>query len=383
VASIMYAIEVPDGAKPGDPIKVRLPDGVTVVKITVPEGAGPGTTLEFELPSEEASAPAKAPAPAPAPEKHDEEPTAVPARLHSEEKAKLTADGDLTNAVGEKIYVITLPAGVVPGKPIVAEIMDGSGATVLVPVPRGARAGRELLFRVQGGLEDEAAPKEKVYRKGSLKKVSPKSSALMIIWQTRWFELSEEKLLYWDVSKPDGVEKKGSVPVSQLVGVRMHQNDKYRFDLLLANKRLFQLKAPSEKERELWGQAMQKALVDAAAALSGGGKKPLEDMTQLSDAVDDAAMSIREDSGDLEEKEPEKKEEKEEDEEDEEEEEVEEIGQRTKSQFVKIDSKVDKAADPEPVGEIQAAAAAPVIETAVYMSRVERARLANAAKKAS
>ena len=48
-------------------------------------------------------------------------------------------------------------------------------------------------------------------------------------------------------------------------------------------------------------------------------------------------------------------------------------------QFVKIDSKVETPAE-EPAGEVQAAAAAPVIETAVYMSRVERARLANAAK---
>ena len=201
------------------------------MKITVPDGAGPGTTLEFELPSDD---PPPKPAPAPAPM---DENTAVPARLHSEEKAKLTAGSDLTNTTGEKIYVITLPQGVVPGKPIVAEIMDGSGATVLVPVPRGARPGRELLFRVQGGLEDENAPKTKVYRKGSLKKVSPKSMGNMVIWQTRWFELSDEALLYWDVSKPDGVEKKGSVPITQLIGVRMHRTDKLRFDLLLLNKR--------------------------------------------------------------------------------------------------------------------------------------------------
>eukprot|EP00966_Prymnesium_polylepis_P008040 185097-Prymnesium_polylepis.1 len=209
----MYAIEVPDGAKPGDPIKVRLPDGVTVVKITVPEGAGPGTTLEFELPSEEG---------APAPEKPKEdkpkaqEPQAVAARLHSEEKVKMS-DGvsDLTNTAPERIYVITLPEGVVPGKPIVAEIEGADGATVLVPVPRGAKAGRELLFRVQGGLEDDA-PKVKVYRKGSLKKISPKSNLAMTIWQTRWFELTDESLMYWDVSRPDGVEKKGVIPVHEL-----------------------------------------------------------------------------------------------------------------------------------------------------------------------
>ena len=181
--------QVPDGAKPGDPIKVRLPDGVTVVKITVPDGAGPGTTLEFELPSDD---PPPKPAPAPAPM---DENTAVPARLHSEEKAKLTAGSDLTNTTGEKIYVITLPQGVVPGKPIVAEIMDGSGATVLVPVPRGARPGRELLFRVQGGLEDENAPKTKVYRKGSLKKVSPKSMSNMVKLRDAHSELLRLSLL--------------------------------------------------------------------------------------------------------------------------------------------------------------------------------------------
>jgi len=368
-SSAMYAIEVPEGARPGDPIKVRLPDGVTVVKITVPEGAGPGTTLEFELPSEEA--------PAPAPEKkvEEEELAAVPARLHSEEKVRMDeVSGDLTNATPERIYVITLPPGVVPGKPIVAEIMDADGATVLVPVPRGARPGRELLFRVQGGLADEDAPKVKVYRKGSLKKISPKSNMAMTIWQTRWFELTDEFLMYWDVSRPDGVDKKGTVPTSQLIGVRMHQAEKTRFDLLMANKRLFQLKAKTEEERQAWGEAMQKALVDAATAQAGGAGGAASGMAKLQvseqeDDKDDAAMSMRDDTG----------EEAPDGEEGEEpEEEVEEIG-RTKSQFVKsvkqdtTDNKDDDAA-PE-------MAAAPVIETATYMSRVARARQANAMKR--
>ncbi|KAL1495977.1 hypothetical protein AB1Y20_014617 [Prymnesium parvum] len=366
----MYAIEVPDGAKPGDPIKVRLPDGVTVVKITVPEGAGPGTTLEFELPSEEAGS-----TPREHHKRHDDEPAAVPARLHSEEKVRMNAlDGDLTNAAPERIYVLTLPPGVVPGKPIVAEIMDGSGATVLVPVPRGARAGRELLFRVQGGLEDEAAPKLKVYRKGALKKISPKSNLAMTIWQTRWFELTDECLMYWDVSRPDGVEKKGTVPVGQLIGVRMHQTEKTRFDLLLANKRLFQLKAKNEEEREAWGKAMQKALVDAATAQAGGAPAAAQSMQslQLSDVEqDDAAMSMREDAGE------EVGNAQKEEEEEEEEEHAEEITTRSKSQFVNAAKETPGAAgDAAPV-----MAANPVIETGVYMSRVQRARMANAAKR--
>ena len=121
--SLMFAIEVPDGAKPGDPIKVRLPDGVTVVKITVPEGAGPGTTLEFELPSEEKEK--KAPPPK---KEQSMDQKAVPAHLHSEEKVRMSSAGaDLANAAPERIYVIHLPEDVVPGKPLVAEIMEAAG----------------------------------------------------------------------------------------------------------------------------------------------------------------------------------------------------------------------------------------------------------------
>lgn len=52
-----FAIEVPQGSKAGDPLKVRMPDGVTMVRVTVPEGAGPGTTLEFDFDLPDPNAP--------------------------------------------------------------------------------------------------------------------------------------------------------------------------------------------------------------------------------------------------------------------------------------------------------------------------------------
>ena len=50
-------------------------------------------------------------------------------------------------------------------------------------------------------------------------------------------------------------------------------------------------------------------------------------------------------------------------------------------QFVKIDGKLDKAAVDTTSAAVLNAHAAPTIETAVYMSRVERARMANALKR--
>ena len=52
--------------------------------------------------------------------------------MHSEEKVNMNAiDGDLTNTTPERIYVITLPPGVVPGKPL--KLLALSGATGIVP----------------------------------------------------------------------------------------------------------------------------------------------------------------------------------------------------------------------------------------------------------
>ena len=46
----IYTIDVPEAAKPGMALKVRLPDR-GMVKITVPEGCVPGNQLEFTLPA--------------------------------------------------------------------------------------------------------------------------------------------------------------------------------------------------------------------------------------------------------------------------------------------------------------------------------------------
>ena len=63
-------------------------------------------------------------------------------------------------------------------------------------------------------------------------------------WQRRWFELQPTQLVYWELSKiADGVVKKGYVLLKEVVGIRAHQRDPKRFDLLLVSKRLFELKA--------------------------------------------------------------------------------------------------------------------------------------------
>lgn len=60
-AQQLYTIDVPEAAKPGMALKVRLPDR-GMVKITVPEGCVPGNQLEFTLPAI-LTTPQKSPAP--------------------------------------------------------------------------------------------------------------------------------------------------------------------------------------------------------------------------------------------------------------------------------------------------------------------------------
>ena len=48
-AQVTYEVTVPQGAMPGDKLKMQLPTGPDV-QITIPKGAAPGTVLSFELP---------------------------------------------------------------------------------------------------------------------------------------------------------------------------------------------------------------------------------------------------------------------------------------------------------------------------------------------
>tara|TARA_B110001452_G_scaffold140538_1_gene116867 strand:- start:878 stop:1504 length:627 start_codon:yes stop_codon:yes gene_type:complete len=204
-----------------------------------------------------------------------------------------------------------------------------------------------------------------------MKKKSPKGLKGFHAWQMRWFELTKVKLAYWEVSMEGAVDEKGAVLIGDLAGVRKHVKDGERLDLLLKNGRLFQLCAPSNAERDEWAVKLQEAMVraltpDDAGPSMDGVKESLPDDETVTEE-DAAAAPEDEDKGEA----------------------IEQFAEfgRTVSKMPKKEHDVNEgvkkvegdAADGAPEITLEVAQEAPV-QTAVYMSRVQRAKMANAAR---
>ena len=224
-------------------------------------------------------------------------------------------------------------------------------------------------------------------RRGFMKKKSPKGIKGFHAWQMRWFELTTLKLAYWEVSMDGAVDEKGGLPLTDIVDVRKHAKDGDRLDLLLDSKRLFQLCAPSNAERDEWTIKLQ-----AARDGSKGGSEGDEalSISELGGALDEASQRQDVDESAVEDKG--------EDHEDEAEDKGEMLEQfagltrtvskmPTKEHDAPLDmvktiedrgsKDGDSAAKEEVVLEV--AQQAPV-QTAKYLSRVQRAKQANAAR---
>lgn len=182
-----------------------------------------------------------------------------------------------------------------------------------------------------------------------------------------------------ELNRIEGAVKKGAVRLSEMVGVRKHQRDALRFDLLLSSGRLFELKAESASECDEWAKNLQEALLRFATAAGGKPAAPgtVEDSSSLADVVrteEEAAAEAAQ-----EEKEPAKTEAA--DEEDEDDGDVAELQMRSmsiKTRTMSLRSQTVKDAGKAAAGNIEAA---PVIVQAQYKSRVQRAKQANAAKR--
>jgi len=111
-----------------------------------------------------------------------------------------------------------------------------------------------------------------------LSKRSPKSIVGLHAWQQRYFELSTGRITYYEfvlitegVPSPTVVpEEKGTILLSNLAGVREDRAHEKRFDLLMTNKRLFQLSAGTKMERDTWVKGVQAALLAALSAQTSG-----------------------------------------------------------------------------------------------------------------
>ena len=233
-----------------------------------------------------------------------------------------------------------------------------------MPVPEGTRPGSDVLFKAP---EDEEDTVIQVLIKGRLAKKSPKGIPGAHKWQVRWFELQPDHLAYWELNRIEGAVKKGAVLLSEMVGVRKHQREDKRFDLLLSSGRLFELKADSPAEREEWANKLQDALVRFATSGKGSDRPPpsLPGDSSFRDAVRTEEEAAAEAALEVEEAQ-EAAEAAEEDD-------VAALPMRTMS----LRSTGVKQAGAASAGNIEAA---PVVVQAQYMSRVQRAKKANASK---
>ena len=261
-----FSFLVTNGLKAGDVVYAKTSTGAKV-KVTIPADAQEGDTVRFALPSQVQAA------------KLSKKASKADSRLNVRD----VDEGGVTNAAPKMTFSIALPPDAVPNQKLVADLPNGH--RVVVTVPPDCRPGEELQFRVPAAPD---APPVEVLMKGFLKKKSPKGLPGMHAWQMRWFELTAEHITYWEISMEGEVEEKGAIEVVDLAGVRNHQSDGERLDLLMKKGRLFQLCAPNADERDAWGKAISEALLavltggDAAAAPSA----PLE-MAAVSAAAEE------------------------------------------------------------------------------------------------
>jgi hypothetical protein len=386
----VFKFAVTAGLKPGDVVRARTPAGIRV-EVTIPPGALPGDVVQFVLPSAVGGSDVGGAGGATLEEKVDG-PTLV-AKIKSEEKINVrdVNQAGVSNAAPKVTFSIMVPLDTKAGQTLVAELPDGQ--RVVVTVPASAKPGRDLFFRVPAGGPD--AQVVHVSMKGFMKKKSPKGIKGFHAWQMRWFELTTHKLAYWEVSMEGAVDEKGGLPLTDLVGVRKHVKDGERLDLLLGSKRLFQLCAPSNAERDEWAIKLQAAMVAAMQAAKGGSEGGSEGGEALSTSELGVALNEASQQQDVDESTVEDKGEDAEDEAEDKGEMLEQFADmaRTVSKMPKKehdaaldmvktiddrDSKDDDSAAKEEV-VLEVAQEAPV-QTAVYMSRVQRAKQANAAR---
>lgn len=364
----VFKFAVTAGLKPGDVVRARTPGGIRV-EVTIPPGALPGDVVQFVLPSSAGGSGHGGGGGQTTVEEKVDGPMLM-ATIKTKEKINVrdVTQTGVSNAAEKITYQIMVPQNTTAGQTLVAELPDGQ--RVVVTVPNSAKPGRELYFRVPAGGPDHQIID--VYMKGFMKKKSPKGIKGFHAWQMRWFELTKIKLAYWEVSMEGAVEEKGGLPLKDLVGVRKHVNDGERLDLLLNNKRLFQLCAPSTAERDEWATKLQEAMVEAL----GGEKPSMSEMAQdlpgsKAAAANDADESTVEEG----------------DHDDGDKGEGLESGMdmcRTVSKMPKKEHETDTVKKVEGDGgdddlKLEVAESAPV-QTAVYMSRVQRAKMANAAR---
>ena len=147
-----------------------------------------------------------------------------------------------------RVFSFEVPKSAKAGDVCKVNLPDGE--SVELTIPETAVPGATIEF---------AAPSD-VLIEGRLSTKSPKKSLLRYSWQSRWFELHSgidgTFLNYWDAKR---TKQGGSLPLSQLVGIRSHHLDGRRLDLRLRSARLIELRAKTQADRDEWVKRLERA----------------------------------------------------------------------------------------------------------------------------
>jgi len=134
----------------------------------------------------------------------------------------------------------------------------------------------EIHFEVE---RPEPAIPTRILHSAFLSKRSPNVIFGKSVWQRRWFELASSHLSYWELSERSDDSAKsqsflgtqrGMIALMDVAGVRVDRADPRHFDILMKNKRMFQLAVPTAEERGPWCDALKQGFVDALAADAAG-----------------------------------------------------------------------------------------------------------------
>jgi len=290
---------LPSDASPGQTVKVKLANGVDASYV-IPEGAQPGQQL--------------------------------PIRQLAPDVEDLTVELDKSDESSVIGIVIKGINGLPTGPYIVECDPSGQGAKVFQPgdelrairgvnkkssfnenlVGAAHHTASDLIKQAIGKLtidikRTKSAPVVPILLNGMLSKRSPKSLVGLHAWQQRYFELSTGRITYYEfVLVTSGVptpvvvpEEKGTILLSNLAGVREDRTHEKRFDLLMANKRLFQLSAATKVERDTWVKGVQAVLLAALSAQTRGvALEPKAAGEPTPPAVEEVEQSMRDEAED-------------------------------------------------------------------------------------
>lgn len=203
----------------------------------------------------------------------------------------ITNVGDDRHPVVTKVAEEGAAAGIVQEADIILSVSEGSFTVEATDHDSTSR----LLRSARGTLKLEVLRPvpdvpTRILHSGFLHKRSPKTLLGASTWQRRWCELTTTQMIYWELNTY-GAQKRsflgaerGRIPLDQVAGVRTEAGGKgkanpRRVDVLMKNKRMFELAASSAEEASAFASAIRDALLAVLTAQPAPEYTPPEEET--------------------------------------------------------------------------------------------------------